>query len=129
MEKMNIFEKAVIGKYRFNYKGLITVEDLFDLSLGNLDNVYKNLNAQKKQNDNEESLLLKKSNDDDILDTKIEIVKNIVERKLIENESKVLELQKQQKKKKIETILADKEDEDLKNKTPEQLKAMLADLE
>lgn len=129
MEDINIFEKAVIGKYRFPYKGLITVEDLFDLSLTNLDSIYKTLKTQKKQNENEDSLLLCKSNEDDVLDTKIKIVKNIVERKLIERESKTLELEKQQKRKKIQAILANKEDENLNNKTPEQLKAMLADLE
>lgn len=78
----DMFEKAVKGKYRFPYKGQIAVEDLYDLSLGSLDTVFKTLNAEVKKTD-EESLLQTKSEEDDILATKIEIVKYIF------NESRV----------------------------------------
>lgn len=52
----NIFEAATKEKYRFPFKGMISVEDLWDLKLQDLDSVFKALNKQKKQND-EESLL------------------------------------------------------------------------
>ena len=64
---MNIFEYAVRNKVRFPFKGMISVEDLWDLSLTNLDSIYKTLNKQIKQND-EESLLSTKTN----IDTELE---------------------------------------------------------
>ena len=127
MNEINIFEKAVIGKYRFPYKGLITVEDLFDLSVEDLDSVFKTLNSQKKK-DEEESLLSRKSKNDDILETKIKIVKNIVIRKLAEKTNKALEIERKQQKQKIEQILAIKQEQDLMNKSPEELIAMMNQL-
>ena len=54
---MNIFERATRMSLRFNFKGLISVEDLWDLSLQDLDSIYKILNSKLKQS-SEESLLL-----------------------------------------------------------------------
>ena len=47
----NIFEAATKEKYRFPFKGMISVEDLWDLKLQDLDSVFKSLNKQKKQNE------------------------------------------------------------------------------
>ena len=76
MEKM--FEYATRNKVRFPFKGLISVEDLWDLSLTNLDSIYKTLNKQVKQSE-EESLLNTKATVDKELDVQIAIVKHIVE--------------------------------------------------
>lgn len=127
MNEINIFEKAVVGKYRFPYKGLITVEDLFDLSVEDLDSLFKTLNSQKKK-DEEESLLSRKSKNDDILETKIKIVKNIVIRKLAEKTNKTLEIERKQQKQKIGQILAIKQEQDLMNKSSEELIAMMNQL-
>ena len=45
----NMWIEALKKKYRFEYKGLINVEDLFDLKLEDLDYIYKNL----KRNEND----------------------------------------------------------------------------
>jgi len=74
----NIFEVAVKSKFRFEFKGLISVEDLFDLNVRDLDSVFKTLNSQLKQV-KEESLLEIKTKQDEELDIKIEIVKYIFE--------------------------------------------------
>ena len=61
MSGKNIFEVATREKFRFNFKGLISVEDLWVLSVENLDFIFKGLNKELKQV-NEESLLNTKQN-------------------------------------------------------------------
>ena len=41
----NMFEIAARNKFRFPFKGMISTEDLWDLSVENLDNVFKTLNS------------------------------------------------------------------------------------
>ena len=56
MSEVNLFEVATRNNYQFPFKGLINVIDLWDLSLTNLDSVFKVLNAEVKKSE-EESLL------------------------------------------------------------------------
>ena len=124
----DMFEKAVKGKYRFPYKGQIAVEDLYDLSLGSLDTVFKTLNAEVKKTD-EESLLQTKSSEDDILATKIEIVKYIFNEKLEEKKNRQEAAERKEKKQKIMQIIATKQDEALQNASVEDLQKMLGELD
>lgn len=125
MEKM--FEYATRNKVRFPYKGLITVEDLFDLSLINLDSIYKTLNKQVKQSE-EESLLNTKTTVDKELDVQIAIVKHIVAVKLAEQEAREKASVKKAQKQKIMAIIASKQDEALQNSSVEDLQKMLDEL-
>ena len=127
MKLENMFEVAVRNKLRFSYKGQLSVEDLFDLPVEALDTIFKDLNRQTKQA-KEESLLDKKSDADTILDVKIEIVKYIVGVKLAESEARQQAKSLKEKKQKILTIMAEKQDADLQNKSLDELKAMLDDL-
>ena len=122
----DMFEKAVKGKYRFPYKGQIAVEDLYDLSLGSLDTVFKTLNAEVKKTD-EESLLQTKSEEDDILATKIE--KYIFNEKLEEKKNRQEAAERKEKKQKIMQIIATKQDEALQNASVEDLQKMLDELD
>lgn len=126
--EVNIFEYAVRNKIRFPFRGLISVEDLWDLSLANLDSIYKSLNKQAKQSD-EESLLSTKTNVDTELEIKINIVKYIVSIKLEERKAKENETMKKIQKQKIMSAIAAKEDEALQNSSIEDLKKMLNDIE
>lgn len=124
----NIFEIATKQKFRFEFRGVISVEDLWDLKLEQLDEIYKNLSAEIKKA-SEESLLKTRTRDQEIVETKIEIVKYIVNVKLKELEEKNQAIAKRKQKQKIMEILNEKENQDLKNKSSEELRAMLNDLE
>jgi hypothetical protein len=124
-----MFETAVRKKFRFPFRGMISTEDLYDLSLTDLDAIYKTLNAQKKAKADEESLLSTKTNEDIELNLKIDIVKHIVSVKLEEKAAKDAERAKRVQKQKIMSILAEKEDEALHGKSIEELQKMLGDLD
>ncbi len=123
---MNIFDKATRLKLRFNFKGVLSIEDLWDLKLNELDMIYKNLNQQKRLQE-EESLLINNLTND-ILNLQIEIIKYVVEQKQVQQLAKQTETEKQQQKQKILEILARKQDDDLQNKSTEDLLKMLENL-
>lgn len=124
----NIFEIATRNKFRFPFKGLVSVEDLWDLSPENLDIVFKALNAAKKR-DEEESLLSVRAQGDSMLDIQIEIVKYIVRVKLAERDDAMKLREKSEKRQKLLAILNEKQDADLHNKSAEELQAMLDELD
>lgn len=128
MATMNIFEYAVRNKIRFPFKGMISVEDLWDLSLTNLDSIYKTLNKQIKQSE-EESLLITKTNVDTELEVQIAIVKHIVSVKLEEQDAREKAAAKKAQKQKIMAIIATKEDEALQNSSVDDLRKMLNELD
>jgi hypothetical protein len=128
MTNEKLFEVAVRSKMRFPFKGLVSVEDLWDLSVENLDSIFKVLNSQLKQV-KEESLLNTKTKEDKELDVKIEIVKYVVSVKLEEQESKLKAKEQREKKQKILEIMSVKQNEDLQNKSVDELKKMLSELD
>jgi hypothetical protein len=124
----NMFEVATRSKIRFPFKGSISVEDLWDLTPRNLDIIFKSLNSELKQV-KEESLLNTKTKEDKELDVKIEIVRYIVNVKLEEENSRLKVKAQKEQKQKIMEILSTKQDESLQNKSIDELKAMLEELE
>lgn len=123
MATVDIFKIAIKEKYRWFYKGVISTEDLFDLSLEALDGIYKNLMKQKR-NESEESLL-SVSKEDKELNIKIEIIKAIVADKLTEKEKARRSAERKAQNQRILEIMADKKDAALKEKTIEELQAMI----
>lgn len=124
----NMFEVATRTKMRFPFKGMISVEDLWDLSVQNLDKVFKTLNSQRKEAQ-EESLLNVKSSEDEVLDTQIAIVKYIVGVKLEEQAARVKAAENKEKKQKIMALMAKKDDEEMENMSREELQKLLDELE
>lgn len=122
-----MFETATRNKFRFPFKGQISVEDLWDLSLENLDTVFKTLNAQVKLA-SEESLLDEKDREVEIVEQKIAIVKHIVKVKRAEIANRQDAAKRREQKQKLMALIAKKEDEALDGLTAEELKKMLADL-
>lgn len=127
METNKMFEVAVRNKFRFPFKGVISVEDLWDLSVQQLDGIFKMLKSQEKKAQ-EESLLDTRTPEDEVLKTKIDIIRHIVTVKLDEAKQAERAKENRDQKQKILGILAEKQDADLRNKTPEELQAMLNQL-
>lgn len=126
MEK-NLFEIATRNRYRFNYKGVMTVEDLWSLQVEDLDAIFKMLNRQKKTAD-EDSLLATKSAEDQDLANKIDIVRYIVSVKLAEAAERVSAAEKKAQRDKIMEIVAKKKDKALEDMGIDDLMKKLEEL-
>lgn len=122
-----LFEFAVRHKMRFPYKGAISVEDLFDLSVQNLDAIFKTLNGQK-QKACEESLLATKTKEDEYLDVQIALVKYVFNLKVEEANERLRDRERRKQEQKIMSIIAAKDEEELQSKSKEELLKMLDDL-
>lgn len=127
MNNTNIFEAASKNKYRYPYKGMITTEDLWDLTQAQLDMVYKALN--KGVSEAQVSSLMRKVTDVDAeLLNKIEIVKYIFNAKEEEAEARKNDAAKHAKKQRILDILAQKQEDALQSMSEDDLKKMLDEL-
>lgn len=119
-----ILEYAIRNKLRFPFKGMISIEDLWDLSLESLDSIYKTLNAQKKETQ-EESLLQKETKENKEITTKIEIVKHIVTTKQEELDARKQLVAKAAEKQRIMELIDRKKNEELSGKSLEELEELL----
>lgn len=126
MEK-NLFEVATRRKYRFPYRGQVTIEDLWDLRPTDLDSIFKTLNAEVKKV-SEESLLKSKTEEDEELSDKIEIIKYIVSVKLEEQKIRENEKANKEMKQKLLAIKARREEAALENFSDEELDKMIKEL-
>jgi len=124
-----MFEAAARAKLRFTTtKGTLSVEQLWDLPLlspvsTSLDEIAKDLSKQLKES-GEESFVVKKSKADSIMQLRFDIVKYIIKVRLDEDEAKRDAIVSKQKRSKIDDIIADKEDDELKGKSVSELKKL-----
>ena len=123
----NIFEMATRNKYRFPYKGMISVEDLWDLSQTQLDSIYKALNKEVKANQ-EDSLMFSQTQTDLDLQAKIEIVRHIYTTKEQDAARRAAAAENAEKKRRILEILEQKQEDSLKNKSEDELLKMLNEI-
>lgn len=128
MTELNLFEEALKQKVRFDYrKGTISAEDLWDLSLAELDGIYRGLSAVAKIS--EEGLLTnRKTKEDKSTELKLSLVKHVFELKQAEADSAKEKAKKKEKKTQLLGILERKQNMDLENKSPEELQAMIDEL-
>ena len=124
----NIFEKATRLNVRFEYKGLIGLEDLWELSLAALDSIYTKLIASVKRS-NEESLLKTRKSEDKLTDLKIEIVKHIFEVKQEEEANRKLLAKKRQQKDFLKGVLEQKQNQAVLDMPIEKIQEMMDALE
>ena len=124
---MNIFEKAVREKTRFNFKGLISVEDLWDLSLESLDSIWCTLESNLEKLP-KKSLLSTNTKQRDEIEFKQEIIKHIVETKKAEKLANEQAKANATKKQMVLDIIEAKQNDDLKNMSVEELKKLAESL-
>lgn len=124
---MDIFEKAVREKTRFGFKGLISVEDLWDLSLENLDAIWCNLESELEKLP-KKSLLATNTEQRDEIEFKQQIIKHIVDTKILEKVASEQSKAKSTYKQTILDIIESKKNEDLKSKSIEELTQLVENL-
>ena len=129
MENTKMFVIATRMKYRYPFKGLISTEDLWDLSVQNLDSIFKTLNAQLKDLGEESLLVEADDNGRGILMNKIDIIKYILRTKLEEQARNRQAAANVAKRQRILEVIASKEDAALRDMSVEDLTKMLNDLE
>lgn len=126
---MTIFETAARKKLRFDSpKGLLSVEDLWDLPLtsksGSLDTIACQLFKQLKSDDSVSFVTAAKKSDATV-QLKFDVVKHVIDVRVAERDAAVVAAQKADKKQIILNILAQKEGEALSQASPEELRKML----
>lgn len=126
-----LFEMATQFKFRYPYKGMITTEDLWDLTPAQLDTVYRTLSKELKDID-EDSLISTRSADEGVkaneLKNKIEVVKYIFNHKQQAAELHRMAAENAQKRQRLLDALAAKQDDALANMSEEELRQALAEL-
>ena len=116
---MNIFELATREKIRFRHSnGLISVEDLWDLTLPQLDSIAKAL--RKSLQDNGESFISEVKTDK-TSEVAFEVVKHVISVRLAEKEAMKRRKEASEKRAQILEIIADKQSAAMKEKSVEEL--------
>lgn len=114
-----MFEKASRVKLRYSTnRGVLSVEDLWDLSLEQLDPIAINLNKRLKESQTESFI---KTRTKDTTELKFNIVKHIIDVKLQEQEERTVAAEKKAKRQKILDLMAKKQDAELESKSYEEL--------
>lgn len=128
MGDINIFEYATRNRLRFTgLRGTLSVEDLWDLPVKDLDLVFKGLKADLKQV-SEESLLDIRSAADTVLQIKVDIVTSIVKTKLAEADARKNRDAKRARKQELLALLAEKQNDELRGKSSDELKKLIDEL-
>lgn len=124
----NIWIESLQNKYRFEFKGLISVEDLFDLKLEDLNGIY--ISLKKNEKELQTDSLMEKEGNPQIkeVETKIKIVKSIFKMKDAEIKRREQEAVNNTRKQKILSIIEDKQDQELSEKSIEELKDIYEEL-
>lgn len=124
----NIFEKAMRQKLRFSTaKGELSVEDLWDLKLKDLDLAGRAIKKQLKDEE-EESLISKPSKLKSELTLKLEIVKSIIAYKQEEEQKAKTRAANKAQAEFLQELLHKKKMNVLENMTAEEIEVQLASL-
>jgi hypothetical protein len=131
----DMFEKATRQKLRFDtVRGQLTVEDLWDLPLSsranqpNLDDIARALNKAIKNTGEDVSFVNPAASSDPSLQLRFDIVKHVIDTVLSENAARNERRQRAEKKERLLSIIAEREDESLKSMPLDELRKALEEL-
>ena len=123
-----MFEKATRKKLRFpTTNGMLSVEDLWDLSLTQLDKLAVSLNRQIKEV-GEESFISNKKVPENV-QLSFDIVKHVIAVKIAEADAKKIAAERKAKRDKLMEIIEQKQNETDLGKSIDDLRKELAELE
>lgn len=130
---MSLFEKASRQKVRFqSAKGLLSVEDLWDLPLSQLDTIAKAQAKYLRDTEGEQSFIpgvkAKPNAIREQTELAFEIVKHVIAVLVAEKDARENAKARADQKQKLLALLAEKDDADLKSKSREEIEKMIAEL-
>ena len=122
---MDIYKKAAQNKLRFpTTKGSLTAEQLFDLSLSDLDNLAVLLDNSYEESKGK-SFLKKRTVKDANIKLQFDIVIDVMQTLSAEQEAEQTKREIKEHNQKIITLISEKKDDALKGKSVKQLEQML----
>ena len=122
---MELFMKATRLKLTFNFKGIISVEDLWDLSLTSLDSLAQKLHAELEAAPKQSFIKNSASNQtSSITQLKFDVVLAVLETKVAERDEAERALVRKQEIAQLDSLIAKAEGEALASKPLEELKAL-----
>ena len=119
----NIFEQATKMHLRFQHRGMLGVEDLWELDLAELDMVYRGLREQQKTE--QQDSLLDNSSVNTKLALRVELVKYIFGVKQAANEARKLAAANAVRKQQLLEVLARKQAAGLEEMTEAEIRAAI----
>ena len=122
---MSIFERASRNQIRFQTnKGQLCTEDLWQLSLEDLNSIAVKLNRNLRES-SEESFIEEKSSENTTLQLTFDVVKHIIDYKLAMNERSQKAAETRQRNERLQELILQKKDAELADKSIEELEAMM----
>jgi hypothetical protein len=134
MSEINtLFLNATRDKFRFaSPAGQVSVEDLWDLPLSgkgaNLDDIAKSLYKQLKEADGEVSFVKPAVKSTAEIQAKFDIVKHVIDVKVAERDARAAAEERAATRRRIQELIAQKQDQDLAGKSIEELTTLLNSL-
>lgn len=129
----DIYKQASRMNLRFQTTlGALTVEDLWNLPLqsarssANLDDISRAIHKQLK-NDDDFSLVDKDKKSDARIQLQFDIIKDIIETRLVERNAREKERAEAERRQKIMGIIEEKKNNDLQNMPLEELEKLLSE--
>lgn len=122
---MDNFKLASKQKLRFQTsRGPLTTEQLWDLSLDELDELAVSLETEHKQSD-KKSFIVKSTAKDKTAKLRFDVILDVLNTKLEEAQALTEAQEIKEHNKKIISLISEKQDESLKGKSIKQLESML----
>ena len=125
----DIWLEALQKGLRFEFKGLISTEDLFDLDMSSLDVIYQKLSKELREISGDSLLDNEKADEIAWVQLKLDVVKSVFDIKKAEAEALRQKIANIEEKQRIMHIINEKENAELANLSIDELKEKLNDLE